>query len=255
VRRSRPAAGFSSTASATSPRRRPSRSAVATGKPVRKIADAKTETMDQYAWAKAELFTIPSGDGYDLPAYWVLPVNFTPISSIPSSSAFMGVPMPARFETAGWGTSRTTGRSAKLLRSASITAAGYLRQEGRGPNAPKPREVGNGGPDRGRKMVAKQAVRCQGQDRHHRQQLWRYTTMMALTFGADSFNYGQAGSSVTDWRLYDSVYTERYMDHAAENPEGYKNGAVLTWASRYKGGLRITHGTIDDTCTCRTASR
>jgi dipeptidyl-peptidase-4 len=51
---------------------------------------------------------------------------------------------------------------------------------------------------------------------------------------------------VTDWRLYDSVYTERYMDLPSENPEGYKAGAVVTWADRYSGGLRLTHGTIDD---------
>ena len=70
--------------------------------------------------------------------------------------------------------------------------------------------------------------------------------MMALFFGAGVFNYGIAGSSVTDWQLYDSVYTERYMDTPKENPEGYKAGAVLTYADRYRGGLRITHGTIDD---------
>ena len=73
-----------------------------------------------------------------------------------------------------------------------------------------------------------------------------HTTMMALTYGAGTFNYGQAGSAVTAWELYDSVYTERYMDTPAENPDGYKNGAVLTYVDRYKGGLRITHGTIDD---------
>jgi dipeptidyl-peptidase 4 len=73
-----------------------------------------------------------------------------------------------------------------------------------------------------------------------------YTTAMALTYGAGSFNFGIAGSSVTDWALYDSVYTERYMDTPTENPEGYKAGAVLTYVDRYKGGLRITHGTIDD---------
>ena len=58
--------------------------------------------------------------------------------------------------------------------------------------------------------------------------------------------FGIAGSSVTDWQLYDSVYTERYMDLPSENPEGYKAGAALTWVDRYKGGLRLTHGTIDD---------
>jgi len=73
-----------------------------------------------------------------------------------------------------------------------------------------------------------------------------YTTLMALTYGAGKFNFGQAGSSVSSWELYDSVYTERFMDTPAENPEGYRNGSVLTHIGSYTGGLRITHGTIDD---------
>src|SRR4030043_194482 len=47
-----------------------------------------------------------------------------------------------------------------------------------------------------------------------------YTTCMALTYGADYFNYGIANYSVTDWKLYDNVYTERYMDTPDQNPEG-----------------------------------
>jgi dipeptidyl-peptidase-4 len=93
---------------------------------------------------------------------------------------------------------------------------------------------------RGKSFVAKDKIGIAGAS------YGGYTTLMALTFGAEYFNYGQAGSSVSDWQLYDSVYTERYMDSPAENPDGYKNGSVLTWANRYKGGLRITHGTTDD---------
>jgi dipeptidyl-peptidase-4 len=73
-----------------------------------------------------------------------------------------------------------------------------------------------------------------------------YTTCMALTYGADYFTHGIAGSSVTDWRLYDTVYTERYMDTPEENPEGYDFGSVMTHAENLKGILRITHGTLDD---------
>lgn len=73
-----------------------------------------------------------------------------------------------------------------------------------------------------------------------------YMTCMALTYGADVFPYGIANFSVTDWRLYDSHYTERYMDTPAENPEGYKITAAMTHASKYKGLLRIVHGTMDD---------
>jgi dipeptidyl-peptidase-4 len=75
-----------------------------------------------------------------------------------------------------------------------------------------------------------------------------YVTCMALTLGADYFTHGIAEYSVTDWRLYDNVYTERYMDTPDENPEGYKYGSAMTHADKYKGLLRITHGTMDDNC-------
>jgi dipeptidyl-peptidase-4 len=73
-----------------------------------------------------------------------------------------------------------------------------------------------------------------------------YMTCMALTYGAGVFTHGMANFSVTDWQLYDSHYTERYMDTPAENPDGYRITSPIYYADRYKGMLRITHGTMDD---------
>jgi dipeptidyl-peptidase-4 len=73
-----------------------------------------------------------------------------------------------------------------------------------------------------------------------------YMTCLALTKGADYWTHGFAGSSVTDYRLYDDVYTERYMDTPADNPEGYKDGSALTFVKNYKGKLYLTHGDMDD---------
>jgi dipeptidyl-peptidase-4 len=73
-----------------------------------------------------------------------------------------------------------------------------------------------------------------------------YMTCMALTKGADFWTYGFAGSSVTDWRLYDDIYTERYMDTPQDNPDGYKDGSALTFVKNYKGKLFLTHGDMDD---------
>ncbi|MBP8959539.1 MAG: DPP IV N-terminal domain-containing protein [Bacteroidales bacterium] len=73
-----------------------------------------------------------------------------------------------------------------------------------------------------------------------------YMTCLALTKGADYWTHGFAGSSVTDWRLYDNVYTERYMDKPEDNPEGYKEGSTLTFVKNYKGKLYLNHGDIDD---------
>jgi dipeptidyl-peptidase-4 len=73
-----------------------------------------------------------------------------------------------------------------------------------------------------------------------------YMTCLALTKGADYWTHGFAGSSVTDWRLYDDIYTERFMDTPQDNPDGYKDGSTLTFAKNYKGKLYMTHGDMDD---------
>ena len=71
-------------------------------------------------------------------------------------------------------------------------------------------------------------------------------TAMALTKGADYFDFGYAGAPVTSWELYDTAYAERFMDTPQENPEGYKNASVLTYVDNYKGLIRIMHGDMDD---------
>jgi len=73
-----------------------------------------------------------------------------------------------------------------------------------------------------------------------------YMTTLALTKAADVFTHGMAGGPVTDWTLYDSHYTERFMDLPAENPQGYKTGNVMNYVDNYKGVLQIVHGEIDD---------
>ena len=72
-----------------------------------------------------------------------------------------------------------------------------------------------------------------------------YMTSYALTHST-SFKIGIAGGSVTDFRLYDSIYTERYMSTPQKNPEGYKRGAPLAAARNLHGKLLLLHGTIDD---------
>jgi dipeptidyl-peptidase 4 len=73
-----------------------------------------------------------------------------------------------------------------------------------------------------------------------------YLTCLALTKGAAFWTHGFAVAPVTDFRLYDNVYTERYMDTPRDNPEGYRDGSALTYANSYRGMLYICHGDIDD---------
>jgi dipeptidyl-peptidase 4 len=77
---------------------------------------------------------------------------------------------------------------------------------------------------------------------------WSYGGFMvsyALTHST-SFAMGIAGGPVTDWRDYDSIYTERYMLTPANNPQGYRDTAPRAAAARLHGQLLLVHGSIDD---------
>lgn len=60
------------------------------------------------------------------------------------------------------------------------------------------------------------------------------------------FQVGVAGGPVIDWRMYEIMYTERYMDTPEQNPEGYKNADLLTKTANLKGKLLLIHGAQDN---------
>jgi dipeptidyl-peptidase-4 len=72
-----------------------------------------------------------------------------------------------------------------------------------------------------------------------------YMVSYALTHST-KFAMGIAGAPVTDWTLYDSIYTERFMRMPQNNPEGYAAGSALAAAKNLSGRLLLVHGTMDD---------
>jgi dipeptidyl-peptidase-4 len=73
-----------------------------------------------------------------------------------------------------------------------------------------------------------------------------YMTLEALFNASDVYKVGVAHAPVTDWKFYDTIYTERYMGTPQNNPEGYKASAPLNQAENLKGKLMLVHGTGDD---------
>lgn len=73
-----------------------------------------------------------------------------------------------------------------------------------------------------------------------------YNTLMCLCHGNGTFKLGIAVAAVSDWRYYDSVYTERFMRTPQENPDGYEKASVLPVAKNLKGKLLLIHGSADD---------
>jgi dipeptidyl-peptidase-4 len=214
---------------------------------VRTIKDMGMADRDEYILGKKELFTVPTEDGWELPAYWVLPPDFDESKSYPVIFTVYGGP--------------NSGRVANTYPSLSEL---YFAQEGIIIFSVDHRGSGHFG-KKGVDLMFRNLGKWEMHDLieavkwlHTKPFIDKtkigitggsyggYTTCMALTYGADYFTHGYARSSVTDWHLYDSVYTERYMDSPVENKEGYKFGSALTHAKNLKGNLFMEHGDMDD---------
>ena len=219
------------------------------GKIVKELGEMKGKNFERYQPASTRLIRVKSDDGlYDLPMIITYPANCAAGTKYPVVISIYGGPdagtvydqwswTPARQWLAEEGLvqvafdHRASGHFGKeglnyLHRNLGeweirdyATMARYLVSEG----IADPERIGITGFSYG-----------------------GYISCLALTKGADVFTHGMAGGSVTDWRYYDTAYTERFMDTPQENPEGYKSGSVLTYVDRYKGMLQITHGAMDD---------
>lgn len=73
-----------------------------------------------------------------------------------------------------------------------------------------------------------------------------YNTLMSMSEGSYVFKAGVAIAAPTDWRYYDSVYTERFMRTPKENGDGYDAGSAIKRAPKMHGSLLLIHGTADD---------
>ncbi len=220
------------------------------GKIIRELGNSKGDEFDNYHLPKTELVTVKSSDGlFDLPMTITYPVNFDPAKKYPVLVSVYGGP--------------NAGTVYDRWRAPSGINA-WWAQEGIIQVAMDNRSSGHFG-KKGLDFIHRHMGKWETEDymtsgKWLRQQGWvdttklaitggsfgGYMTCMALTYGADVFTHGIASASVTDWQFYDTHYTERFMDTPAENADGYKITSVITHAAKYKGLLRIVHGTSDD---------
>lgn len=218
------------------------------GKLVKELADSKSSDFDQYNIGKTEYFTIPSEDGkFDLPIIITYPVDFDETKVYPVIMSIYGGPDAGTVKDTWKGMSNQYWAQEGIIQiTCDHRASGHFGKQG---VAWMHRDLGNWEMVdyitvakwlKAKPWVASDKLLITGHS------YGGYMTCLAMTKGADYFDYGIAGAPVTSWELYDSHYTERWMDTPQDNPEGYKAGSILTYIDRYKGGLRIMHGDIDD---------
>jgi dipeptidyl-peptidase 4 len=220
------------------------------GKIVRELGNTKGAEFDHYNLPKTELVRVKSEDGlFDLPVTITWPVNFDPNKKYPILISIYGGPNAGtvydRWRPVG-GATQWWAQEGIIQVSFDNRSSGHFGKKGLNFIH---RQLG--------KWEMEDYMTCASWLKKQSYtdgskicitggSFGGYMTCMALTYGADVFTHGIANSSVTDWQFYDTHYTERFMDTPQENPEGYKLTSVMTYADKYKGLLRIVHGTSDD---------
>ncbi len=196
---------------------------------------------------KVELFSIPNPDGFDMPAWWILPANFDPTKKYGVVFQIYGGPDSKNVNNRWMNPQGHYMTENSIIRfSVDHRGSGHFGKKGLS------EFYGNLGKYdiqdyiEAVKWLLKQGFVDETKIGITGGSYGGYMTALALTKGSDYFTHGFASYAVTDWRLYDNVYTERYMGTLKGNAEGYENGNINNFADRLKGKLWIIHGTMDD---------
>ena len=216
----------------------------------RRVIDANEATvLAEYELSAPELLQVPNRDGFLMEAVMIKPPDFDPARRYPVYQHVYGGPHVQRVRD-GWSGSTYLFWQLLARRGVIVWVLDNRTASGKGAVSTWPvyenfgaselRDIEDGldwlaaqpyvDPDR---------IGIEG---------WSYGGFMvsyALTH-SDRFAMGIAGGSVTDWRDYDTIYTERYMRTPQNNPEGYRRSAPRFAAADLSGALLLVHGTLDE---------
>ncbi|MFQ5676816.1 MAG: S9 family peptidase, partial [bacterium] len=222
----------------------------ADGSLVRFLEKNELAAISEYQLPKPEFLTFTTDDNVDLNAYMIKPANFDENKKYPVLVYGYGCP-GSQMVVNRWGGDR-------MLWHQLMTEKGYIIfcVDNRGTGG-----RGKAFKNLSYRDISKLAVHDQIEGAKYLGRLsyvdksrigfwgWSgggYLTLMMMMRGADYFKTGIAVAPVSDFGLYDTIWTERYMGLPQENKEGYAAANVLNYVDGLKGNLLIIHGTGDD---------
>jgi dipeptidyl-peptidase 4 len=221
----------------------------ADGTLVRTIHENRVETLGQYKLSRPEFLTVPTRDGFQMEAMMIKPPDFDPSKKYPVFEfTYSGPHAPTVADR--WGGNRGMWFQMLAQKGYIIWVCDNRAASGKGEESVWPSY----------KNFMVLELRDHEDGVNYLKTLpyvdgtriglhgWSFGGMMtsyALTH-SKAYKMGIAGGTVSDWRLYDSVYTERYMLTPQNNPEGYDRTSVLKAAGNLSGKLLLIHGGIDD---------
>lgn len=209
--------------------------------------DELKNQLKGYQIGKKEFFSFKTPESVELNGWMIKPSNFDPSKKHPVLMTQYSGP-----------------NSQQVLDKWSVNWYHYLAQEGFLVVCVDPRGTGARG-EEFRKMTYMQLGKYESDDQIEAAKYlgtlpfvdknniaiwgWSYGGFMAalcMEKGAGVFNAGISVAPVTNWRFYDSIYTERYMRTPKENPDGYDDNSPLSHAGKIKGNYLLIHGSADD---------
>ncbi len=221
----------------------------ADGSTVRTISENRVDALAQYRLSRPEFLRVPTRDGFEMEAMMFRPPDFDPAKRYPVFQfTYAGPHAPSVADR--WGGNRGMWFQLLSQKGYIVWVCDNRSASGKGEESVWPiykrmgelelRDIEDGvNYLRSLPYVDGDRIGLFG---------WSfggYFTSYAMTH-SKAFKIGIAGGSVTDWRLYDSIYTERYMLTPQNNPDGYDRTSVLKAAKDLSGRLLLIHGQIDD---------
>ena len=216
----------------------------------RVVEDGTIEALEELALGEIESLTLEAADGTRLYANVLYPPDFDPSHRYPALQYVYGGP-GVQLVVDRWGGSRLLFFHYLAQHGIVVLWLDNRGTPGRGREFERAIDRQLGKIELADQLVGAAYLRSQPWIDAGRMAVYGGSyggtmTLTALFKAPEVFRAGIAYAPVTDWRLYDTVYTERYMDLPDENRKGYEQGAVLNFAGDLEGRLLLFHGTMDN---------
>ncbi|HYP49356.1 MAG TPA: S9 family peptidase, partial [Pyrinomonadaceae bacterium] len=213
------------------------------------LNENKVAALSEYKLGKVELMRVRTRDGFAMEAMMIKPPDFDPSKKYPVMSYTYSGPHSPSVRNA-WGGSRYMWHQMLAQKGYIVWICDNRTASGKGAESAWKGYQNLGELELKDLEEGLDALRAMPFVDASRIGLWGWSyggfmTSYALTH-SKSFKIGIAGGTVSDWRLYDSIYTERVMRTPQSNPTGYDKSSVLKAAGNLSGKLLLIHGAMDD---------
>jgi dipeptidyl-peptidase-4 len=218
------------------------------GRDIRVLFDNRVAALSAFALSKPEFLRVPARDGFVMEAMMIKPPHFDPSKRYPVYQFTYGGPHSQEVKNA-WGLQNMYHQ---LLAQQGIIVwvCDNRTASGKGAESTWPLRKRFGEAELrdiedGLSWLKRQPYVDASRIGLHGWSYGGFLTAYALTHST-SFVMGIAGGTVSDWRNYDTVYTERYLGLPRDNPTGYRDSSPRFAAANLHGALLLMHGAIDD---------